>query len=595
MTDRYDQDMILGYVEGDLSDEQRAAFEATLADDHELRQLVSQMRLDREALRSLARQSAPVGLVDQVMQAQERDALLGDPAAPEPLPLVVPMSRRKIRRVLAYSAVAAVLLLSFSVVLMTLTPPDLLNNPLSMAQNETRIDPLAGTESGLARVDEDAVYDNLGERALAGRQVEPLMVQEAPPVLAMKEKSAKRATVDRLAFADAEGKSVAEADAVSSRASSSDADRVADAVGAGVAVTPTSVGGFAAGRVEPTTAPAGARVAMGQASYAGYDVSTLPEHMQLEVDSASPTQARRDIRDWAIANSARVVEEPARVAGKSFAVNRRSRGMVGGLPVRGLASAAPPGPTDLAEDEGATSESQLVLFVDDHQVPSLLAYLNRGRSQRADVVPIVIEGSGGKSEAIREARLAKKADRQDEPADAKPTEEVEHDDTPPIVALSNRLVDLGTAWRDDPPLRENSLFQSNLQPSEPTESREPANTLAPGDTSIAWNLPDVSQPLDNSTLSKAPNTPGSNLPDTDELQGEASHRPLRLEDFFDWSKLSSPATQPAVRPASPPKTLKQRRLQVVIRQVAEDTLRVESDAASGPPTHDDGHEPSASP
>jgi len=90
MNDRYDQDMILGYVEGDLDDAQREAFEATLSQDHELRNLVSQMKLDRENLRSLGGTPAPVGLIDQVMQTQERAELLGDPEVPEPLPLKMP-------------------------------------------------------------------------------------------------------------------------------------------------------------------------------------------------------------------------------------------------------------------------------------------------------------------------------------------------------------------------------------------------------------------------------------------------------------------------------------------------------------------------
>jgi hypothetical protein len=163
MNQRYDQDNILGYVEGDLSDDQRAAFEAMLEDDHELRQLVSQMKLDRQALRSLGKQSAPVGLLDQVIQSHERAALLGDPAAPEPLALSVPVNRWKFRRVLAYGSVAAVLLLSFGLVVQTLIPPGFFSNDSQFAQLNSESDtadlstPQVG--SGLALLDEDRAYD----------------------------------------------------------------------------------------------------------------------------------------------------------------------------------------------------------------------------------------------------------------------------------------------------------------------------------------------------------------------------------------------------------------------------------------------------
>ena len=53
MSDRYDQNLFLGYVEDELSPQERAQFESILASDPELRALVTQVKLDREELRAL--------------------------------------------------------------------------------------------------------------------------------------------------------------------------------------------------------------------------------------------------------------------------------------------------------------------------------------------------------------------------------------------------------------------------------------------------------------------------------------------------------------------------------------------------------------
>ncbi|GAB4109166.1 MAG: hypothetical protein Kow00105_17600 [Phycisphaeraceae bacterium] len=169
MTDRYDQNLILGYIEGELDDEQRESFEIILAHDHELRNLVAQMKLDRDALRRLGPATAPEGLLDQVMQTQERAALLGEPDTSEPIPLNLPVNRHKLRRVLIYSGVAAVLLLSAAIIVPTLRPSRLIEHPSRIVLNNTTPEydePMLDEDTAVAVVDEDAVYDNAGPTAL---------------------------------------------------------------------------------------------------------------------------------------------------------------------------------------------------------------------------------------------------------------------------------------------------------------------------------------------------------------------------------------------------------------------------------------------
>jgi len=595
MTERMDQnsELILGYIEGDLDDAQRAAFEQTLEQDHALRQLVSQMRLDREALRSLAGVSTPVGLVEQVMQAQERDALLGDPAAPEPLPRVVPVSRWKMRRVLAYSGVAAVLLLSFGVVLMTLTPPDILNNTPSLAQSEAPTGPLAGTERRMAMRDEDSVYDRLGERASGRQMAESIGVGDELSALAMKEKLGKDVTLDRLTLADPQGKAISEAGSGSTLTSSIEADQVENAVSVGRALA-SAPSGEVKDRAE-SVSPMFTKVSAKQEPYAGYAPPVLPDHVQLQIATASPTQARRDIRYWAIANSARVVEQSATVPSDAVAATRRNRSFADDLQVRGLALSQVSADTDSAIEP--TNEVELVLFVEDSQVPNLLAYLNRGYSQRAGVVPVDIEAEAAKKADSREARLAGQIAQKDQADDAMLDQKQVRKEEPkaPTVALSNRWVDTGTVWQGDASSMEKSLVPNALRAQDSPSPRDPpaeSNVSSPAETS---------QRLDHLNLSEEANAPDdfsrnaqpqASRAGVDDPKAQPAFQPIHLEDFFNWNKLSSVATQPADITSTKPQTQtsKYRRLEVVIRQVAEDELAGEAGKVNKTPAAEQGDE-----
>ena len=117
MAERFDEELMLGYVEGDLTPAQRDQFERRLIADPRLRDLLTQMRRDRTALRDLDPQAAPPQLVEHVNHQLERQMLLGDASAPTGRPR---SPRFTAGRIVAYSAVAAMLAVCASIVAITL-------------------------------------------------------------------------------------------------------------------------------------------------------------------------------------------------------------------------------------------------------------------------------------------------------------------------------------------------------------------------------------------------------------------------------------------------------------------------------------------
>lgn len=124
MADRYDQAMMLGYLEGDLSPPQRAMFERQLREDPQLAALVEQMQQDRQLLRGLDAETAPDDLMDAVNERIARRMLLDAP--PSGTAGRVGPRRLQTRRVMAWAAVAAMLVLSAGVVWLTIGNNDLL-------------------------------------------------------------------------------------------------------------------------------------------------------------------------------------------------------------------------------------------------------------------------------------------------------------------------------------------------------------------------------------------------------------------------------------------------------------------------------------
>ena len=76
MLDRYDENLILSYLEGELDAHASAEFEALLAQDEPMRLLVEQLANDRVMLRSVPAHEAPASIMANVQAALERQILL---------------------------------------------------------------------------------------------------------------------------------------------------------------------------------------------------------------------------------------------------------------------------------------------------------------------------------------------------------------------------------------------------------------------------------------------------------------------------------------------------------------------------------------
>lgn len=92
MLDRYDQDLLLDYLEGELDAERRAQVDAMLSEDPQLAALLAEIGKDRAALRSLPQAEAPADLVQDLTQSLERRMLLDD-VAPDLGPIALPRGR----------------------------------------------------------------------------------------------------------------------------------------------------------------------------------------------------------------------------------------------------------------------------------------------------------------------------------------------------------------------------------------------------------------------------------------------------------------------------------------------------------------------
>jgi len=133
MVDRYDDDILLGYIEGDLSPDQQEQFEKLLAQDEQLRGLVARLQEDRLMLRDLPREVVPAGLMDPVNDQLERHMLL-DTAVSQANGNGV-ASRWPVGRLFAYSGLAAMMLVSAALIVHTLTDEQLLY-PVVSADDE---------------------------------------------------------------------------------------------------------------------------------------------------------------------------------------------------------------------------------------------------------------------------------------------------------------------------------------------------------------------------------------------------------------------------------------------------------------------------
>ncbi|MEM6257905.1 MAG: hypothetical protein AAGI37_06280 [Planctomycetota bacterium] len=131
MLDRYDQDLLLDYLEDELDPDRRAQLDAILEQDQQLAALLSEMAKDRAALRSLPEAEAPGDLVHDVTQTLERRMLLDEPAEElGPIPIArgrglagEPPRSISWGRVIGLTGLAASVALAAGIVVITLDDP----------------------------------------------------------------------------------------------------------------------------------------------------------------------------------------------------------------------------------------------------------------------------------------------------------------------------------------------------------------------------------------------------------------------------------------------------------------------------------------
>ncbi len=164
MADRYDQTVLLAYVEGELSDDQRERVERWMAADPRLRVLLDAMVADRAALRSLPEPAAPAWVMDEVDADLERRMLLDD--TPIDAPNAAGEKHHVIGRVGLALGVAAMVLIAGGVVFWSI---------VGLNQNRVEYRPVATNQTPApadAPEDDDAPAAEQAPR-IAGAEIDP--------------------------------------------------------------------------------------------------------------------------------------------------------------------------------------------------------------------------------------------------------------------------------------------------------------------------------------------------------------------------------------------------------------------------------------
>ncbi len=385
MTDRYDDTLILGYLEGDLRDDERAQFEQQLDADANLRALVEQLRDDRAAMRRLPKAEPPPGLVDAAMTLEERSMLLGDPdlASPEASDPGRRTDRRfRLRRTASYLAVAAIVAICACVMLVSLSDPWIESSTGWLSEQgfamvglgDEEPAPAAGShraeESRAKEADRNAaseaiLADKLDERMatkrerLTGAVSAPATVDEALDVLGSETAPTALHMPAQTPLARADDP----VDAGSAEPLRQAKPSLAGRAGSKPEFTETP-GGI--GRLDEEEGNSGAHlgaVAVRDADQLGGGGESRtdagPDKVVIAVDTDDADTTRREVFDWLIDNAA-APAEPA---------------------VDAIASTKGTGPSTAQESKA----EPITAVVEEQQLSSLLARLNARPGQRVRV------------------------------------------------------------------------------------------------------------------------------------------------------------------------------------------------------------------
>lgn len=352
MAKAYDENLILGYVEGDLEPGDRAKVEAQLAADPKLAALVAGMTQDCVALRAMPREAPPADLVDDVLARVERGMLLGD--AVQPLGVEQPAARTfRLSRVLAYSGLAALVAISGGLLTFSIMTGGLLQT-----------------------TQEHAVVGSFFERG--GRSADAREARDRTPPRPEPAAPAAAEAPTGLAAATA-----SEAQDVGSEPAAAKPQAIPDMARSVEQLALDSIGPRPTPRLRRYTKPLVVRAERATLRIDGQsgEVTSSVTPIRVKVLTRDSKRAERDLEQWATFNLAQVVQDDEPAAGYSA----NATGM------------------DASEFAGGDTAGRVVIVrLDRARVPDLVQYLNRD-GQEAGLVPIqalVCRNDGSKPQPL---------------------------------------------------------------------------------------------------------------------------------------------------------------------------------------------------
>ena len=402
MLDRYVQDLLLDYLEGELDADRRAQLDTMLEEDPQLASLLSEMARDREALRSLPQAEAPGDLVHDVTQTLERRMLLDDSVDDTtPIPISRAMAGEPTRsiswgRVMGLTGLAASVALVAGILVISL------DDTLQETANEFADNTIADAEDAVA---ESVVLDESADDAtdLEGLAELDSDALPQPTLPAPAAETARDDNLDR------------------SAARASEIPGLPDAV-------PAAPGLTAGGELRGERA----LDALGFGSTAA--ISVYQPRQQLVLFSESPEVSREQLFDFCLDNGIPVVQ-PDQV---SLRRNREARDI----------TADDAEPADDADTDAAVAK--YALLINEDQLDTLVINLNNSIalksndagqaspfSNQAAVVKELPEGAYG---FLPAERLA------DDPREEARADQLERNDTARQQTIKLRSPDFGSEY-----------------------------------------------------------------------------------------------------------------------------------------------------
>lgn len=349
MLDRYDQDLLLDYLEGELDQDRRAQIDAMLAADPQLAALLHEISLDRAALRSIPEAQAPSDLVHDVTSTLERRMLLDEPLDETgPIPITrgrgldpAPVRSVSWGRVVGLTGLAASVALAAAIVVTSLDDPlertanELAANPPAITQ-ETADQTTAIPSEGL--MDQPALSANLVEEASDAQTQRTVITdgQRGILILDQPDKAQLDAGIDRVALAHG--------------LEPTDSPRPATASKLDLVNMPVAKAPLQSLHPSPTAA-----------------ISVMQPSQQLLLITESPEVSRQQLFDFCVANGIPIVQQK-----EQHPAAQPRQTLYNNSETFALNSASP----DKAATQNSLSYDDYALLINESQLDTLVRNLN---------------------------------------------------------------------------------------------------------------------------------------------------------------------------------------------------------------------------